>query len=187
MTPAQTAVVTSRTIQGIPIRAIAQEIGTSHQTVLRTQHKPEIKALIEREAAEIINRGLKPARRTITRLAAMGNAKGADKDMLKLSLDASKHITSMAGLSGTTPSTIINALIQVNQHPARAQELDCISAFLQSQWQPNQPIQSNDGETKRIGIATPHTPVCSPDVIDIDAQDVQPHAHAPVDNCQLST
>jgi hypothetical protein len=187
MTPAQTAIVTSRTIQGVPIRAIAQEIGTSHQTILRTQHKPEIKALIEREAAEIINRGLKPARRTLTRLAAIGNTKRADKDMLKLSLDASKHITSMAGLSGNAPGTIINALIQVNQAPEQSRELDGIQAFLSSHWQANQPIQSNDGETKRIGIATPHTPVCSPDVIDIDAQDVQPHAHAPVDNCQLST
>ncbi len=131
----QTAVVIQRTIQGLTTRDIGQEIGLSRTAVNNVQHRPEVKAKIERAANHIINRGLQPAVKTLCRLAAMGNVKDADKDSLKLSLDASKHITSMAGLSGTAPSTIINAMIQINQAPEQAQELSTIAAFLSSQWQ----------------------------------------------------
>ena len=191
----QTAVVIQRTIQGLTTRDIGQEIGLSRTAVNNVQHRPEVKAKIERAANHIINRGLQPAVKTLCRLAAMGNVKDADKDSLKLSLDASKHITSMAGLSGTAPSTIINAMIQINQAPEQAQELNTIAAFLSSQWQqPEQPaidIQSkvdikypaeqseldrmypDDEESVKnvnseIGIPTPHT--AGPDIIDISSQ-----------------
>ena len=51
-----------------------------------------------------------------TRLAALGNTKGADKDTLKLSLDASKVVLNCAGILSNTPGTVINNLIQVNQN-----------------------------------------------------------------------
>lgn len=151
MNPEQIATCTKLHIEGKSIRDIAPVVDRSPSAVAQTLRKPEIRALIEREAQEIINRGLRPARRTLTRLAAIGN-KGTDKDMLKLSLDASKHITSMAGLSGTTPSTVINALIQVNEAPQVSREIEGLAQYLQSKWV--------------TGIEAPHTPV--PDsVIDL--------------------
>jgi hypothetical protein len=99
----------------------------------------------------------------------MCNCKDADKDTLKLSLDASKHITSMAGLSGTTPSTIINALINVSAAPEQSQELINLQAFLTAKWQrqdaieaqiiesDNQNISNSDIQT--IDNTTSHTPL----------------------------
>ena len=163
----QTAVVIQRTIQGLTTRDIGQEIGLSRTAVNNVQHRPEVKAKIERAANHIINRGLQPAVKTLCRLAAMGNVKDADKDSLKLSLDASKHITSMAGLSGGAPSTIINAMIQINQAPEQAQELQGIAAFLATQWQENPQIIEADNDIS-MGIPTPHT--AGPDIIDISSQ-----------------
>jgi len=169
----QTAVVIQRTIQGLTTRDIGQEIGLSRTAVNNVQHRPEVKAKIERAANHIINRGLQPAVKTLCRLAAMGNVKDADKDSLKLSLDASKHITSMAGLSGGAPSTIINAMIQINQAPEQAQELNTIAAFLSSQWHDKTidisptndqdklstclPVYTGNEQGEGTGIATPHT------------------------------
>jgi hypothetical protein len=178
MTPAQTAIATACNLKGESIYEIAPKLGCHPSTVYRNLNRPEIKAIIEREAAEIINRGLKPARRTLTRLAAIGNTKDADKDMLKLSLDASKHITSMAGLSGNAPGTIINALIQVHQAPEQTRELDGIAAFLSAHWQSNT-IQDNRDTIQMTGIEASHTPIQDAEVIDIEAQDSKSD---PVDN-----
>lgn len=160
----QTSIVIQRTIQGLTTRDIGQEIGLSRTAVNNVQHRPEVKAKIERAANHIINRGLQPAVKTLCRLAAMGNVKDQDKDSLKLSLDASKHITSMAGLSGGAPSTIINAMIQINQAPEQAQELQAIGAFLATQWQENPQIIESDNHIIieadndiSMGIPTPHT------------------------------
>lgn len=165
----QIAEVTGLAIQGMSIRAIESTTGINRGAIQRTLAKPEIRSKIEKEAIEIINRGLKPARRTLTRLAAEGN-KGKDPAMLKLALDASKHITGMAGLSGNTPSTIINTLIQVNQAPQESQEVNDIRAYILAQCN-NRIIDIQDNNTPvgntiqqydkhtGIGIATPHTEI----------------------------
>jgi hypothetical protein len=173
MTPNQLAVATSKAIQGVPGCKIAQAVGVHESTISRNLNKPEIKALIEREAQEIINRGLKPARRTITRLAAIGNnTKTNDKDMLKLSLDASKHITSMAGLSGTAPSTVINALIQVNQAPQQTAEVQALQQFMQQMW-----VCSDDEHQEITGIPATHTPALD-EPIDIQIESAPGDAQA---------
>ena len=133
-TAQQIATVTERIIQGDTTREAGAVAGLSNATVSRITTRPEIRTLIEREATEIITRGLKSARRTITRLAAEGNVKDADIPTKKLSLDASKHITAIAGLSGNAPSTIINQLIQINTNPEQSRELDDIQAFLSDRW-----------------------------------------------------
>jgi hypothetical protein len=156
MTPEQIGIASRCKLNGESIEVIGPKLGVHPSTVYRNLERPEIKALIEREAAEIINRGLKPARRTITRLAAIGNTKSNDKDMLKLSLDASKHITNMAGLSGGAPGTIINALIQVNQAPEQAKELSGIAAFLSNQWQ-EKSIPIEMVEIKTTDVEAAHT------------------------------
>ena len=134
MSPAKIKTATKRTLKGDTTRAIAHDLGVDHNTVARAINKPEIRAIIEREAAELINRGLKPARRTLTRLAAEGNKAGTDIALQKLSLDASKHITSIAGLSSGTPGTIINQLIQVNSDPETTKEIADLKSYLQTQW-----------------------------------------------------
>ena len=107
----QLAVVTKRSIQGIPQRQIAAEVGISNATVSRTQNRPDIKAIIEAEGHKIIQSGLHVARKVITRRAAEGLNKSADDITKDRSLKASIHITNIAGLSGNAPSTIINQLI----------------------------------------------------------------------------
>jgi hypothetical protein len=132
--------------------------------------------LIEREAAEIINRGLKPARKTLTRLAAMGTTKTANKAHLKLALDASKHITSMAGLSGTTPSTIITALIQVNEAPQQHAELNTLIQFISQQASAMITNKTDntitDANMDTIDVAPEHTDTPHPsndgEIIDVD-------------------
>jgi hypothetical protein len=114
MTPEQQAIIINNTVAGVTCRDIAPQLGISHAAVNRHQHK--LRDLIQKQATELLNRGLIPARRTITRLAALGNTKGADKDTLKLSLDASKVVLNCAGILSNTPGTIINNLIQVNQN-----------------------------------------------------------------------
>lgn len=111
MNPSQIATLTECTIKGMPTREIAPIIGVSHTTVSRTQQKPDIKAKVEAGITKLINRGLNPSINTLCRFAAMGNTKSIvyDKDMAKLSIDASKVILSHANGSG--PQTIINQLI----------------------------------------------------------------------------
>jgi hypothetical protein len=113
MSPEQQGIVAQRSIEGVPIRTIGQELGTSHVSVLRARNKPHVRAFIEAEITNLITRGLKPARQTLCRLAALGNVKGQDKDTLALSLKASTTILNhIAG----QPGTIINNLIQINNN-----------------------------------------------------------------------
>jgi hypothetical protein len=155
-------------------------MGYHESTISRTINKPEIRALIEAEATKIINRGLRPAVKTICRLAAMGNVKSQDKDMLKLSLDASKHVTSMAGLSGSAPSTIINTLIQVNHAPEHREELNDLQDFLRMQWGGSKVSTSIEQVDRKypgeaVSVPTSHTPdhvqAMNAEVIDLE-QDV---------------
>lgn len=163
MTPEQTAIATARYIEGQSTREIAPQVGAHWTTVARDLRRPEVRAKIEAAANQIINRGLKPSVNTLCRLAAKGNTKYADKDTLKLALDASKHITSIAGLSGNAPSTVINALIQVNQAPEQGQELTDIQRFLSHTW--GQPAidltdtthQTSCKESMMTGVPTSHT------------------------------
>lgn len=134
MTPEKIAIASDCIIRGMSTAEIAPLLDVNQSTVCRTINQPDVRARIEREATEIINRGLKPARRTLTRLAAMGNSKDCDAVTAKLSLDAAKHITNIAGLSGNAPGTIINQLIQINADPEQTQELRDIKSYLQNQW-----------------------------------------------------
>lgn len=209
LTNEQQAIILSRTIQGAPSRDIAAEIGVAHSTVLRARSKPDMRAKIESEAEAIINRGLRSARRTICRLAAVGNAKGQDKDMLKLSLDASKHITAIAGLSGNSTSTIINTLININEAPREQSELSGLAKYMTDAWQCANIPHNNDNTVSKIphnqgnmensvvkkphcdgqmvSVAAPHTPaqVSAQPVIDIDPANCaldSPTVDNPVDN-----
>lgn len=162
MTTAQTAKMIELSAQGVPVRKQGEIIGVHYSTINKNQHEPEIRALIEREATELLTRGLKTARRTILRLAADGNTREADKDTKKLALDASKVIINAAGLSGQAPSTIINNLMLVNQAPEQAQELSGIQAFLSHSWQGGETIdaeieQSGAKIGQEIGTQAKHT------------------------------
>ena len=129
MSAEEKAIIVAGKVRGETDLALSQKIGRSHTTVGRYHNKPAVKALIEHEAAQIMERGLTSARKTLCRLAARGNVKDADKDTLKLALDASKHITSIAGLSGGTPGTVINALINI-EGGEKQQEISKIEMFL---------------------------------------------------------
>lgn len=142
--------------QGKTTREQAVAIGVHHTTIIRNQRDPDIRSLIEQEARHIIETGLPAARKTIIRLATQGND-STDKDMLKLALDASKHISSIAGMSGQVPSTIINQMIQINQAPEQSKELDTLTSFLQAQW-----------DSKVIDVPTAHTDPADTDVIEVD-------------------
>jgi hypothetical protein len=118
MTPQQTAIVVSQAAQGIPGCKIAQSLGVHEATVSRAINQPDNRALIQREAEKIINGGLTISRKVLTRAAAEGlkqfKQDKPDKDLLKISIDASKAILNVAGLTGQ-PSTLIQALININQ------------------------------------------------------------------------
>jgi hypothetical protein len=181
MNPANQAIVAQRTLEGFPTRAIAAEIGTSHTSVERARNNPKVKAWIEKEFTSLMERGLKPARKTLCRLAALGTIdqrdpdtgiRRFDKDLLKLSLDASKVIVSQAQ---GAPGTIINALIQINEAPQQSQELSGLAAFLSDRW--SSKIQIEDAMT---GIQASHTATTDAQVIDVEPDhDPDPE---PVDN-----
>jgi len=116
LTPQQIAIATSRAVTTKQSHAdIARDLGCHRTTITRNLNRPDIKSRIERAAERIVDTGLDDAIETITRCASLGTYT-RDKDLLKIGLDASKHITGMVGINGTTPSTVINALIQVNEN-----------------------------------------------------------------------
>lgn len=132
------ALVTKRTIEGAPYRETAAELGVSHTTVMRVVHKPDVKAIVEAGITKLLQRGLNPSVNTLCRLAAVGantkiklitnpetgqtyKAADVDKDLLKLSLDASKVILNHA--AGTGPTTVINQLIYSQGTHAPTDEL----------------------------------------------------------------
>jgi hypothetical protein len=109
MTPAQQAIVITETVKGVPGCKIAQELGVHESSVCRTRQKPDIKAKVDQAISQLINRGLTPAVRTLSRFAALGNVKGVDKDTAALALKASTTI--LGHVSGSGPQTVINQLI----------------------------------------------------------------------------
>ena len=144
MTPAKIKTATKRTLKGDTTRAIAHDLGVDHNTVARAINKPEIREIIEREAAAIISQGLEPARKTLIKLAEAGTKAESEPVDKKLALDASKHITSIAGLSGGTPGTIINQLIQINSDPETTKEIQNLKSYLQTQWTQGQTIDAKE-------------------------------------------
>ena len=144
MTPQKIKKATKMTIQGESTRSIGRTLDVNHGTIAKAINKPEIRAIIEREAAAIITEGLEPARKTLTRLARVGNKATGDLAETKLSLDASKHITSIAGLSGNAPGTIINQLIQINSDPETTKEIQNLKSYLQTQWTQGQTIEAKE-------------------------------------------
>lgn len=107
----QLAIITSRTIEGIPACKIAQDLGVHESTISRAKKQPDIKAKVEAGINQLINRGLKPAVNTLCRAAALGNTKSitTTPDLFKISVDASNRIISH--ISGSGPQTVINQLI----------------------------------------------------------------------------
>lgn len=134
MTPENRALVVAGRIQEKSCREISREIGCNPKSITNLLKKDEIKELIERETSEIIKRGLIPARRTITRFAAMGTNPDATDVDKKLALEASKHITGIAGVSGTTPSVVINTLTQINQQGEQTKQIKAFGEFLMQKW-----------------------------------------------------
>lgn len=131
MTPDQQAIIIAQSAQGVTQRNIAAQIGTSHVSVDRWQDR--LRPLIEEEINSLITEGLNASRKTIVRLAKQG-ADTEDKDWAKIGLDASKTILNASGITGQ-PSTIINALIQVNAAPEQAATVNLLAEFLQSRMQ----------------------------------------------------
>lgn len=136
----QTAEAIACKLKGMPQNEIAHRFGVHESTISRTVRSERAQAIIERETHELINRALKPARLTLSRLAAEG-IKSTDKDMLRLSLDASRTIFNAVGLGGNQ-SIVVNNILAVNSHdtpPAVAQLL----SHLNGQAIPA-PIQGDD-------------------------------------------
>lgn len=133
MTPEQQAIIISGAVQGVPQRAVGEALGVSHTTIQR--HQAKLRERIQREAEALLQRGLIPARRTVCRLAAVGNRQNADKDDKKLALDASKIILGAASiLPAHTQSVFIGQLIQGDTHLSISPQI--ISILTQLQIQP---------------------------------------------------
>ena len=113
MTPEQQAIIINDTVQGTPQVVTASKLGVCQQAI--SQQKANLLPWIQHQATEFLNRGLVSARRSVCRIAALGNTKGASNESLKLSLDASKVILNAAGIL-SSPSTVINNMVQVNQN-----------------------------------------------------------------------
>jgi len=144
MTPKKIAIASKCILEGVPQQAIADQMGVDQSTIYRAVSKPEVREIIEREAAAIITEGLEPARKTLIKLAEAGTKAESETVDKKLALDASKHITSIAGLSGGTPGTIINQLIQINSDPETTKEIQNLKSYLQTQWTQGQTIDAKE-------------------------------------------
>jgi hypothetical protein len=145
MTPENKSLVISLKAQNKSDNSIAEMIGCNPQTVTNLRKKDRIRELIEQEGKELILRGLIPARRTICRMAAKGNRDDISDADKKLALDASKHITGVASISGNSPSVVINNLTQINQAAEQTAELRALGAFLAQQWGKETVIDAEEG------------------------------------------
>jgi hypothetical protein len=121
-------------LTGKSITKIAEETGLTRKTVHRKLMNPDVRAFIEEETRLLMNDGLVPSRKTLIRLAVEGE-KSNDKEMLRLSLDASKVILGAAGIT-SSGSTTINNILNVTQNPDVAKELSQLSEFLASKMRP---------------------------------------------------
>ena len=123
-------------LEGNSNREIAAKMGRHHLKVGKLLKSEELAEMIKAEAGRLIERGLRPACENIMGLVKESMTKDGkkDKDLRKLGLDASKHITNIAGISGSAPSTVVNTMIQVNQNTDRVNELSNVQKFLAHQW-----------------------------------------------------
>lgn len=116
---------------------VAKVLGRDVAVVSRWSNREHIKALIEAEAGELMRQGLMPARKTLVDLAIRGTSEEDrnNKDILKLSLDASKAIMCSAGLGGGQPGTVVNQLVNIQGDVnVQSEELRNLGAFLRQQW-----------------------------------------------------
>jgi hypothetical protein len=127
------AMIVRMKTEGISNRSIAKELGRSHGAVNKQLSENKlIRSLIEKEATRIIKKGLRPSGDLILKL--VGDAVvSSDRDEKRLGFDAAKHITNIAGISGSAPGTVVNTMIQVNQ-TNQVEELGNIQKFLAHQW-----------------------------------------------------
>ncbi len=100
-------------LEGKTTRQIGVAVGKSHVQVWSDLKREDVRAVIEKAANKIVQEGMQDAVDTLLRCVSLGTYT-RDKDLLKIALDASKHVTGLAGISGNTPSMIINAMIQIN-------------------------------------------------------------------------
>lgn len=149
MTPEETALIASKSIEGATTREIAAITGYNQSTIVRAKNKPDIKAIVEKGISQLLQRGLTPSINTHCRLAAIGASvkmitvtnpdtgktyKTTDIDpaVIKLSLDASKNILSHANGSG--PQTVINQLILQQSSESGGQETSALAHYLSDAW-----------------------------------------------------
>jgi hypothetical protein len=122
--------------KGTSCQKIADMVGGTRAAVYKQTLKPDIKAMIEKQTALLMEKALAPSVKTLTRFATMGNSEEMTVEnvpLLKLSLDASRTVVSAA----TAPAgTVINNMIQVNNNNVEAtEELKALGAFLRERWQ----------------------------------------------------
>ena len=113
MTPEQQAIIINDTVHEIPQVVTGCKLGVTQQAI--SKQKANLLPWIQLQATEFLTRGLVSARRSVCRIAALGNTKRATNEAMKLSLDASKVILNAAGIL-SSPSTVINNMVQVNQN-----------------------------------------------------------------------
>jgi len=121
--PALVDVIVEAKAKGVSDRGIAKQIDTTGATVNRISHRPEIRKRINQLATELITEGQESIKQTILDTIQTSNEQGVaqgDKDtntyrlnLRKLSLQASRTITDIAGLTTQQPSTVVQTLIQV--------------------------------------------------------------------------
>ena len=108
---------------GIPERDIGQEIGLAGGTVNRVSHQPDIRDRINQLATELVEEGHQAVKQNILSTIQESNEQGVkpgSKDtntyklgLRKLSLQASRAILDITGLTSTQPSTVIQSIINV--------------------------------------------------------------------------
>jgi hypothetical protein len=151
MNAEQQAIIIHESAKGTTTRNIEPIVGLDHTTINRAQAK--LRDKIDAEVNEILNSGLVAARKTTIKLAEYGASEAcvpgvSDVQWAKLSHDASKSILSI--ITSSQPSTIINALIQINQAPESTKEVQAITSFIDAQWETIEP-EDSEGKTLHVG------------------------------------
>lgn len=169
MTPEQQAYLISQSAQGASCRTIADRTGIPKSTINDAQQ--QLRPYIIEEATALLNDGLGHARRTVVYNASRGYIDDATIDDRKLGLDASKIILNAAQITGQgNPSTIINAIIQVNQAPEQGEAIGLLQQFLAARMSDPQTLsltpipQDRDDKTSVVTDMIP-LPSHNPEVI----------------------
>ena len=136
VTPKQKEQIIEGKALGIPERDIAPLVGVSPATVNRISHKPDIRERINQLATELVNEGHQLVKENILSTIKESNdqtVKPGTKEetayrlgLRKLSLQASKNITDIAGLTTQQPSTVITQLINVEGNAVLSDNLKAL-------------------------------------------------------------